>query len=56
MYWGFPDLSIPDCLRQAGIEAGQIDAVAIAGTSSTRAKPLEFGYESVGFSERSLRS
>lgn len=49
MYWGFPDLSIPDCLRQAGIEPGQIDAVAIAGTSSTRAKPLEFGYESVGF-------
>ncbi len=49
MYWGFPDLSIPECLRMANIEPGRIDAVAIAGTSSTRAKPLEFGYESVGF-------
>lgn len=49
MYWGFPELSIPDCLREAGIKPEQIDAVAIAGTSSTRAKPLEFGYESVGF-------
>ncbi|MBL7996222.1 hypothetical protein JNM05_12705 [bacterium] len=49
MYWGFPDLSIPECLRSANIRAEQIDAVAIAGTSSTRAKPLEFGYESVGF-------
>ena len=49
MYWGFPDLSIPECLRISNIRADQIDAVAIAGTSSTRAKPLEFGYESVGF-------
>lgn len=49
MYWGFPDLSIPECLRTAKIQPNQIDAVAIAGTSSTRAKPLEFGYESVGF-------
>jgi carbamoyltransferase len=49
MYWGFPDLSIPECLRTTGVEPARIDAVAIAGTSSTRAKPLEFGYESVGF-------
>lgn len=49
MYWGFPDLAVPACLHEAGIKPEQIDAVAIAGTSSTRAKPLEFGYESVGF-------
>lgn len=49
MYWGFPDQSIPECLRIAGLTPDQIDLVAVAGTSSTRAKPLEFGYESVGF-------
>ena len=49
MYWGFPLLSISECLNNAGLKAGQIDHIAIAGTSSTRAKPLEFGYESVGF-------
>ena len=49
MYWGFPEQSIPECLAIAGVEPKEIAAVAIAGTSSTRAKPLEFGYESVGF-------
>ncbi len=49
MFWGFPDLSIPECLRLAGLQPDDIELVAIAGTSSTRAKPLEFGYESVGF-------
>ena len=48
MYWGFPTLSIPECLRLAQIQPGAIQAVAIAGTSSTRAKPMEFGYKSVG--------
>lgn len=49
MYWGFPTLSIPECLRIANIQPNQVELVAVAGTSSTRAKPLEFGYESVGF-------
>lgn len=49
MFWGFPELSIVECLRIAGIEPKAVEFVAVAGTSSTRAKPLEFGYESVGF-------
>jgi carbamoyltransferase len=49
MYWGFPTLSIPETLRIAGVDPKDVELVAIAGTSSTRAKPLEFGYESVGF-------
>ncbi|MBX7151368.1 hypothetical protein K1X84_06995 [bacterium] len=49
MYWGFPTLAIAECMRIAKIDPKSIDAIAIAGTSSTRAKPLEFGYESVGF-------
>lgn len=49
MYWGFPTLAIPECLRLAKVDPKNIDSIAIAGTSSTRAKPLEFGYESVGF-------
>ncbi len=49
MYWGFPTLSIAETLRVAGVLPRDVELVAIAGTSSTRAKPLEFGYESVGF-------
>lgn len=49
MYWGYPDLSTAEVIRLSGLRPSDIDLVAVAGTSSTRAKPLEFGYESVGF-------
>ncbi len=49
MYWGFPDLSIPEVIRLAGILPKHIEHVAIAGSSATKARPLNIGYRDVGF-------
>lgn len=49
MFWGFPELSIPEVLRLAGIEPKDVEQVAIAGSSATNARPLDVGYKDVGF-------
>lgn len=49
MYWGFPDLSIPEVIRLANILPKDIQRVAIAGSSATKARPLDIGYRDVGF-------
>jgi carbamoyltransferase len=48
MHWGWPERSIPEVLRLAGLQPSDVDHVAVAGTSGSMKEFGDKGYEDLG--------
>lgn len=48
LFWGWPQRSVPEALRLAGVAPGDVDAVAVAGTSGSMKEIGERGYRDLG--------
>jgi carbamoyltransferase len=48
MHWGWPEQSIPEVLRLAGLEAKDVETVAVAGTSGSMKEFGDKGYADLG--------
>ena len=54
LFWGWPERSVPEALRLAGVGPRDVDLVAVAGTSGSAKEFGDKGYNDLGFARERL--